>query len=253
MTQSPTGQKVFGSGRLFGTLNGSVSTPNPGIVTQDITIDFKRDPKRLVGQNQMAVNVAAGELVVSGKSNLGGLAGRFFNDLFIGGSLSTGTVTYAQDELLTITTGTTVGGTLANGAALQADLGLYGSTTFVPLIKVSTGSVLTAGQYTLSTVGVLVLSSLDALTGVRATYTYSTVGGQTVSMTNQAMGKTGNFTAVATMLWGTDKSVFSFGNCMATNYSLATKLTDYMRPAFEFDCAVDANGILGSASFAELS
>lgn len=247
-----TGQKVFGSGRFFAVNNNANSTPVPGPVTQDISLDFKRDTKRLYGTNQMAVDVAAGTLVVAGKANVGGLAARMLNDLVIGGGLTTGQITYAQDETLTVLAAAT-SSSIANGAALIQDLGIYGATDGVPLVKGSTSAVLVAGQYAMSTLGVITLSSLDSRTSLKATYSYSTVGGQLVTMTNQAMGKVGNFAAALTMLWGTDKTTINLENCMATDLAYATKLDDYMRPSIGFDCAIGASGNLGTMSFAELS
>ena len=247
-----TGQKVFGAGRFFGVNNVANSTPVPGLVTQDISLDFKRDPKRLYGQKQMAIDVAAGMLVVTGKTNLGGLQARLLNDLVIGGAMTTGQIIYAEDETLTVLAAATAS-SLVNGAALQSDLGIYGATDGVPLVKASTVAVLVAGQYAMSTLGVITLSSLDSRTSLKATYTYSTVGGQLVTMTNQNMGKTGNFAATLTMVYGADKTVLSIGNCMMTDLTYATKLDDFMRPPSGFDVAVQTDGNLGYMSFAELS
>lgn len=250
------GQKIFGAGRFYGTLSSSIATPNPGLVVQDISIDFKRDIKRLYGINQLPVDIASGMLSVTGKLTLGGIAGRFFNDLMIGGSLSTGQVPNIANETVTILAAAT-SATLANGAAMQADLGIYGATDGVPLVKASTVAVLTAGQYAISTLGVITFSSLDARTSLKASYLYSTAGGQTVNMLNQPMGKTGGFQAVAAFLWGTDKATITLPNCISSDYGMASKLDDYMKPAYGFEAAtsIDAagNDTLGTFSFAELS
>lgn len=246
------GQKVFGAGRFYGTNNTANSTPNQFGLAQDVSLDFKRDVKKLYGQSQLAADVASGMLNVTGKVTYGVLSARLFNDLMIGGTLSTGQIPNIVNETITISSGSTTG-TAVNGVGWQADLGVFGSTDNIPLIKASTAAVLTIGQYAVSTLGVYTFSSLDAHTGLKASYLYSTSGGQNVNMANQPMGKTGNFQAVVALLWGTDKGTITLNNCMATDYGLATKLDDYTKPAFGFECATDVNDTLGTFSFAELN
>lgn len=248
------GQRVFGAGRFYGILTTPEnSTPNPFLVTQDISLEFKRDIKRLHGYNQLPVDVAAGMMTITGKVTNGAIAARAFNDLMIGGSLSTGQIPYTAEETLTMTTGSTATVTAANGAAFIQDLGVYGSTDGVPLVKVSTADAVTADQYSVSTLGVYQFSSLAARTSVKASYLYSTSGGQTVTMSNQAMGKTGAFEAVLGFLWGTEKATVDLINCIGSDYSFATKLDDFMRPPFGFEAAAGDDGTLGTFSFAELS
>ncbi len=247
-----TGQKVFGAGRFYGINTNTNSTPVPFHVAQDIDIAFDRDIKKLYGINQLPVDVAAGMLSIKGKVTNGVISARSLNDMMMGGTLSTGQVPNIANETITITTGSTAG-TAVNGAGWQQDLGVYGSTDGVPLTKVSTSAVLTADQYAVTTLGVYTFSSLAARTGLKASYLYSTVGGQTVSMTNQPMGKIGSFAAVIAMLWSADKATINLGNCIASNFGFATKLDDYMRPTFSFEAAADANDTLGTFSFAEIS
>jgi len=247
-----TGQKVFGAGRFYGTNNTANSTPNQFGVAQNVALDLKRDVKKLYGQNQLPVDVSAGMLSVTGKVELGQLQARLMNDLMIGGTLSTGQIPNIANETITISSGSTTG-TAANGAGFNSDLGIYGTTDGVPLIKASTSAVLTIGQYAVSTLGVYTFSSLDAHTSLKASYLYSTSGGQTITMSNQPMGKVGNFQAVIALLWGSDKSSITLPNCMATDYNLASKLDDYMKPGFGFEAATDVNDNLGTFSYAELS
>lgn len=247
-----SGQKIFGAGRFYGILATGVATPNPFHVTQDAALDFKRDIKRLHGVNQLPVDVAAGMLTVVGKVTNGVIAARALNDLMIGGTLSTGQIPNIANESLTITTGSTAS-SLVNGAGLVTDLGIYGSTDGIPLTKVTTGTVASADQYSLTTAGAIQLSSLAARTGLKASYLYSTSGGQQVALTNQPMGKTGGFVAVLAFLWSLDKATVQLNNCIASDYGIATKLDDYTKPVFGFEAAVDATDSLGTFSFAEIS
>lgn len=248
------GQKVFGAGRFYGIATGDL-TPAPFGLTQDMSVDFKRDIKRLYGQNQMPADAASGQLSIVGKVTNGVLSGRAFNDLMVGGTLSTGQTVYSQNETITITTGSTAG-TPVNATALVQDLGLLignGAAAGQPLVRMSTITVLSTGQYSLSTAGAYALSSLESFTQIKATYTYSTIGGQTVTMTNQPMGKIGGFVSVLNMLWGADKTSITLNACIASDYGFATKLDDYNKPTFGFEAFADLNDNLGTFSFAELS
>lgn len=251
------GQKVFGAGRFYGTAlpltTASISTPVPFLVAQDIAVDFKRDIKKLFGQNQLPVDVSAGMLTVTGKVTNGVFSARAFNDMLIGGTLSTGQLPNVANETLTCTTGSTATVAAANGAAFVTDLGIFGATDGVPLVKVSTATAVLADQYSVSTLGVYQFSSLAARTSLKASYIYSTSGGQTVTMTNQAMGRTGGFSAVVAMLWGTEKATITLNNCISSDYGFATKLDDYNKPTFGFEAACDTSDVLGTYSFAELS
>ena len=246
------GQKVFGPGRFYGTNNTANSTPVPLLVTQDVSIDFKRDIKRLYGQNQLPVDVASGQLSVVGKVTAGAVGARVLTDLLLGGTLSTGQIVNVTNETVTILAAAT-SATAANGAGWQADLGIFGATDGVPLVKMSTVAVLVAGQYAVSTLGVFTFSSLDARTSLKSSYFYSTSGGQTVTMANQPSGKVGNFTALVDFLWAPEKATIQLANCMVSDYGLASKLDDYMKPTLGFEAATDVNDNLGTFSFAELT
>lgn len=251
-----TGQKVFGAGRFWGIPSTTNPTVSPFGVAQDVTLDFKRDIKKLFGQNQLPVDAAAGMLSVTGKVNMGVINGRLINDLMIGGTLSTGQVPYIADESGTVA-GTTVGAgtvTAANGAGFQTDLGVYWSSSGIPLTRVSTASTPATGQYNVvAATGVYTFSSLDGNVAVKLSYLYSTVGGQNVAMTNQPMGTIGKFQAVMGWLWGTEKATVNLAACIGSDISYATKLDDYMKPGFGFEAFCDANNSLGTMSFAEIN
>lgn len=256
-----TGQKVFGAGRFYGIPTSANPTPSPFGVVQDMSLDFKRDVKRLHGLNQLPVDVAGGMLTVTGKVTMAVIGGRLINDLLIGGSLTNGTqYPWIADEANTIA-GTTLGTgtfTVANGAGFQLDLGIKNSTGGVPYARVSTSATLSTGQYSVTTAGVYSVSSLEGNIAFKASYLFSTSGGQNVSMTNQPMGKTGNFQAVMDLLWTNiaavqEKASIQLNNCMATDFNMATKLDDYTKPTFGFDAATDATDTLGTISYAELN
>jgi hypothetical protein len=254
---SATGQKIFGAGYFYGVPNVSNPTPTQFLVAQNMSADFKREIKYLYGSDgQIALDNASGKLTVSGKVESGQVNARALNDLVLGTSLANTQLSVQRDETGTVPA---VSGpytiTVANSATWTTDLGVtFAAGTakaFQPLIRVASGP--TTGQYAVAA-GVYTFAAADTTLGVAISYEYTTAtSGQSISMTNQPMGKTGNFTAIMGLNYGTEKCAIQFNNCMSGGMSFATKLDDYMMPSFEYGAAADTNGILGTFSVAEIS
>lgn len=244
------GQKVFGSGRFWGIPVSSAPTPTPFAVPQNITLDFKRDIKRLFGQNQFPVDIASGMLSVVGKVTMGTLNARLLNDLIMSGTLSTGQILPIANE--SVAPSTTTGQiTIANAAGFTLDLGIYQVGTGVPLVEV-VSTAPAAGQYHVTSTGLYTVNIADS-TSMKVSYLYSTTGGQKIAMSNQPMGKIGAFQCVIAYLWGTEQSTIQLNSCMASDYGLATVLDDYQKPSFGFEAATDTSDNLGTMSFAEVN
>lgn len=244
------GQKVFGSGRFWGIPVSAAPTPTPFLVPQNMTLDFKRDIKRLYGQNQLPVDIASGMLSVVGKVTMGTLNGRLLNDLMLGTSLSTGQVNYIANE--SVSPSTTTGQiTIANLATFSLDLGIFQTGTGVPLVEVASTAP-AAGQYHVTSTGLYTVNITDS-TSMKASYLYTLTGGQKISMANQNMGKIGAFQAVMGWLWGTEQATIQLNSCMASDYGLATVLDDYNKPSFGFEAATDTSDVLGTFSYAEVN
>lgn len=249
------GQKVFGAGQFWGIPTSSGPTPSQFYVPQNISLDFKRDIKRLFGQNQLPVDIASGTLSVVGKVTMGTLNARLLNDLMLGASLSTGQVPYIARE--TVVASSTSGAFNVANAIWSLDLGLLNSANGIPLVRTLSTAPASTGQYYVTSSGGYIINATDAaaLLSLRVSYLYSDAanGGQKVSMTNQAMGKIGAFQAVIGYLWGTEKASIQLNSCMASDYGLNTVLDDYTKPAFGFEAACDTSDVLGTMSFAEVN
>lgn len=253
MTQSATGQKVFGSGYFYAVPNIAAPTPTPFGAAQSISIDFKRDLKYLHGTSQLPIESASGKVTVSGKVELATVNGRLINDLLLGGSMASGESLVARLEAHSIpgTGPYTVTIVPPSSGTFLQNLGVKYSATQVPLVAVASGPA--QGQYSL-TGGVYTFNSADAGAGLFIDYAYTiTASGQVVTMSNQAMGKTGNFTTVVSMLFGTEQNTIQLNNCMSGGWSLATKQDDFAHPSFDYGAATDANDNLGTMSFAQVA
>ena len=252
MSNSATGQKVFGSGYFYGVPTAANPTPTAFGAAQNMSADFKRDIKPLWGTNQLPIEIASGKLTVTGKVEMATLNGRLVNDLLLGTTLAAGETIVQRNELGAVPSPSgpyTI--TVANSATWTVDLGVVNSTTFVPLVRVASGP--TTGQYSVAA-GVYTFAAADAGNILKISYEYTqTSSGQTVIMTNQPMGKVGNFQAVMSFNFGSEKSTLQFNNAMSSGFSLATKLDDYMMPSFDFGCGTDATDTLGTFSFAEVN
>jgi hypothetical protein len=244
--------RTFGAGRFFGINNVSAPTPMRSITTQDQSVDFKRSTKSLFGEKQFAAEIAAGEMQVTGKVTMGGLNARMFADLLFGDGSTTGQILQADRESGTIPAATTYTVTVANSANFTTDLGVVyatGANAGKPLVCVSAAPA--AGQYSVAA-GVYTFAAADAGANVKLSYLYTqATSGETIAMTNQDQGPTGNFTSVMAMLYGTNQNILTLNNSIATDGGIATKGSDFAKPTFGFECATDSNDQLGTFSFAQ--
>ena len=246
------GKKIFGAGRFFGINNVTNPTPARFGVPQDISVSFKRAVKSLFGENQLAADVASGELTVSGKVTLGTVNPRIYTDLVFGDAGSTGQIIEADKESGTLTS---FAYTVANATNFVTDCGVVNATTGVPYACVASGSEVAGKSYSLgtgATKGKYTFASAETGTNFKFSYLYnSTTTGETVTLANQPMGKTGNFTAVNIFPWGSEQDVLVLNSCMGSDAELSTKAGDYGKPTFAYEASSDVNDILGTFTFAE--
>lgn len=253
MTQSATGQKIFGSGYFYAKPNAANPNPTAFGATQNMSVDFKRDLKYLHGTNQLPIESASGKVTVSGKVELATVNGRLINDLLLGGSMATGETQLVQNEAHPIppTGPYTITITPPNSGTFVDVWKIKYAATNVPLVQVASGPV--SGQYSY-TGAVFTFAAVDEGLSISFDYDYSQVAtGQVLTMSNQAMGKTGNFAALMAMNFGTEQNTIQLNNCMSGGWSLATKLDDYAMPSFEYGAATDTNDNLGTMSFAQVN
>ena len=247
MTQAKGGQFIFGPGKFYAIPNVTVPTPISFGVPQNMEVDFKRDIKRLFGENQLPVDIASGELAVTGKATMGTAQGDIVAQLLMGVTPTPGQEPWISKEAGTSSSLNVI--TVANSTAFDTDLGVIDVASGVPMTRVASTAPTSleyyeaAGVYTLSSAGV----------AAKVSYLYTAAGGQIVNMTNQPMGKTGNFQSVMAWLWSTEKMTIQLNNCMASDFGMQTVLDDYTKPTFGFEAGTDTNDTLGFMSFAEIN
>lgn len=255
MSFSLTGKKIFGSGRFFGINNVTTPTPARFMVPQDMSIDFKRQTKSLFGENMFAEDVASGEASVTGKVTYAATSARVFGDLVFGDTASsaTGQVMEADNELGTLTSHAYTALNVSDTPI--TDLGVVNTTNGQRYVRVASAPA--AGVSYSFSAGTWTFNAAETGTTFKFSYLYTLSStGETLTLTNQPMGRVGGFTGVMIFPWTNqsnvvEQDILTLNNCISSDSTIASKLGDYAKPTFGFDAAVDVNETLGTFSFAE--
>lgn len=232
---------AFGSGNLYLTPFGAAAAANPTPtrigVLQDVSVDFNGNIKELFGQGQFAVAVRRGQVKIQCKAKFAQFLAKPINDTFFGAAITATQELIADSEFHAA--GTTV--TVTHATNPIVDYGVVDAVTGVPLALVPTGPA--AGQYSvvLST-GVYTLgTTTDA---VQISYGYPTTAGQAFTVANTNIGATPQFTATFNaydLAAGTQITVALLA-CVASKFTLATKIEDFMVPEFDFSAFANNAG-----------
>ena len=248
-----SGKPTFGAGRVFLTGNYTNPTPCRASTPQSQSIDFKRKVESLFGENQLAVAVAAGQMEVTGKVEFSKTVARIFADILFGDGSTTGSYLESDQEAGTIPGSSSYIVTVVNSATWLFDLGVRNATTGVIYTCVASGTEVAGKSYSVAA-GVYKFAAGDANGNVLISYGYSSAtAGESIVLANQLQGLTGNFQAVHTLPWGTETDMFVFYNCIAGSTSLSAKNGGFGNTSLDYTAAVNGNGQLGIATFAEIS
>lgn len=249
MGNSITGKKIFGAGRFFGINNVSNPTPMRAYVPQDQSIDFKLSTKSLVGENRLPVDVAAGDMSVTGKVTLGANSARLFSDLLFAIGSSSGQILEQEQEAGTIPGSTAYTVTVANSSTWTTDLGVTLAADGTVFTRVASAPA--AGQYSVAA-GVYTFAAADANKNVKISYLYTQSStGEKLTITNSLQGPAGAFTGVMVFPYGSDQDVLTLNKCIPSEGGISTKQGDYAKPTLGFMAATDSSDTLGTFSFAQ--
>lgn len=255
MTTALSGKPTFGAGRAFMIGNYANPTPVRALVPQNQSIDFKRKVESLFGEKQLAVEVGAGEMEVSGKVEFGKTNARLFSDILFGAGSTTGSYLEADGEAGTVPAASTYVVTVANAANFLFDLGVVNAATGAIYSVVAAGSEVAGASYSVGSganKGKYTFASGDANANVKISYAYSqSSAGETIVLANQSQGKTGNFQAVHVLPWGAEQDMFVFYNCIASSSGISAKKSGFGSSTLDYTVAVNSNDQLGVATFAE--
>jgi len=190
---------------------------------------------------------------VTGKVEYGKTVARVLSDLLFGSGSATGNYMEADKEADSVPAVSTYVITVANAATFLFDLGVVNATTGAIYTCVASGSEVAGKSYSLTAAtGVYKFAALDASTNVYISYAYSvSTAGETVTLGNQLQGQVGTFQAAHVLPWGAEQDMFVFYNCLAGSSSLSAKKSGFGNSTLDYTAAVNNNGQLGVATFAE--
>jgi hypothetical protein len=243
-------QLSFGAGFIFGVRTDVAnSTPVPLGVLQDTSIEFSGDFKALYGGQKLPVAFARGKEKIAGKSKFARINARLFNDLYFGQTMNAGQTLTAIGEAANVPGSIAYTITAANAANFQTDLGVFYAATGLPFSKVAAAP--TAGQYSVSAVGVYTFAVADASAAVQLCYTYTATGGQTITISNQNMGAIPTWKGIFTTAYSGKTFTLSLNYCATQKLNFATKQDDWTIPEMDWEGGADIFGIAGYMSLAE--
>jgi hypothetical protein len=232
-------QYNFGTGRLFLTPVGGGAPTEFGAI-QDVSVNISGATKQLYGAYGYPLDTGRGKQKIEGKASFGQVDPVLYNALYFGGAVVTGEVLAAFNEAGTIPT-TPFQVTVANAATFKSDLGVYFSTTGLPLLQVASGPV--AGQYSVSAGGVYTFSTTDTAKAVVINYLYNSAAtGKTMSQTNPLMGSIPTFQLILADQSKGKSSTLTLYSCTSSKLDFPFKMDDYMLASFDFAAQDDGTG-----------
>lgn len=219
-------QYVFGTGQLYSMPVGGGAPLRWGAL-QDVSVDFSGDTKMLYGQYQFALDVARGKAKVEWKASSANIDVNAFNQVYFGGTLVTGSeLKQVFNESGTIPT-TPFQITVVNAANFKMDLGVYFSTTGLPLKQVPSAPA--TGQYSVSAAGVYTFNTADTTKVVLINYMWESAStGASLTITNQLMGATPKFQMVLSQVYNAQTFTMVLYSNVADKLSLPLKQDDYL-------------------------
>jgi hypothetical protein len=246
-------QFAFGSGTLIGKRTDIAGTPPALLGTlQDVSLDFDRKIEMLLGQYNMAVAAGGGEFKIAGKAKFARLQATQINNLFLGQTLTSGSmVEMTTGETDTVTAAAV---SVANGATFLEDFGVFYASSGAQLVPVAASP--TQGQYIApSGSGTYTFNSADNGAAVVIYYSYSIASGNKITLANQLTGPLPLFEVSLKETFnyfGTNKDiVVKLNACVAPKLSLPFSSQKFTVAEFDFQAIADASNNIGTISLTE--
>jgi len=237
----------FGSGTLVALPSKTNPTPAPFGILQDVKLSISFDEKLLHGQRQFALKAARGKAKGTWDCKSAQFRAQAINDIFTNGTLATGQDLTAQAELHTPNGSYQI--TASFFSTYGEDLGVRSALTGAQFSRVA--STPAVGQYTVCSItGVYTFNSAD--TGaVAIDYTYTTAGGNEITINNQLMGDIPFFEMVFNGDYEGNQVQLHLVKAYATKWDLPTKLDDFTIQDWSGGFIANDAGIVGYLSFTE--
>lgn len=248
---------AFGPGILIAQRT-DITTPAPINIgfAQEFSIEIAGTVKQLYGQKQYPLAAARGTIKATGKFKAAVISGYAWNAMMFGETAFTsGGITWNVDSTYSVPATSAFTVQVASSTTFEADLGIKYSSNGLPFQRVAGGSE-AAGKYSVSAAGLYTFASADLSATLKITYTTTTASGQSLIVTNKAIGNTPTFQLdyYTSLNQPTAKPFVCrvYSNVMAKQ-GLPFKLEEFAIPEFEFDIFANASDQVFDFVFPELS
>lgn len=242
-------QFLFGAGVFWGTpltdaSGATIANPTPvqlGVM-QEISIDISFETKELYGQNQFPVAVGRGKGKMAGKAKHAQLSGLGVNALVFGQTVTNGMTDDYYDVAGSAIPASPYQVTITapNSGTWSADLGVRDANG-VPMTRVASAPA--TGQYSVAA-GVYTFASADTGKTVFISYQYTATSTTAKKSTvkNLLMGQAPAFKGDLYLPYNGKSLIVTIPKCIASKFTIATKLDDFVVPEFDFSGFADESG-----------
>lgn len=243
-------QYNFGVGTIVGKRTDVTGKPPSFLgVIQDIEIDLDQQIKELYGQYKMPVDVAPGQLKITGKAKFARIQASTIDNLLLGEGVTSG----AGLDMATAEVHTPVGTTftVTNGATFLEDFGLFYAATGVQLVPVVSAPI--QGQYIpgVAATGTYTIAAADENTALNVYYSFTVTTLNSIVASNQLMGTGPVFELFAAQLYNGKKINIKLNACRGSKLTLPFKNADYTIMDFDFTAFADASNNWGTIAVTE--
>ena len=240
-------QLSFGSGNVFAVPVSGLTdqTPVQFGTLQDVSFDFSFTMKDLMGQYQFPVATARSAGKITGKAKYANFSARSFNLVFGATVTNAGQNNVSATEAGAVPASTTYTVTAANSATFVTDLGVLYASTGRAFAKVASAPA--AGQYSVSA-GVYTFAAADASAAVLLNYTYTTMTGNKIAISNQLAGVQPTVKLVLNEGYNSQFTEIELNSVIFSKLALGFKNEDWTVPELDFSVFADAANNIGSFS-----
>lgn len=247
---------VFGPGILIATRT-DVTVPSPINVgyVQEFSIEAAGTTKQLYGQKQYPLVSARSTIKATGKFKNAVVSGLAMNTLFYGEtSFATGGIAWNVDSTYSVPATTAYTVSVGSSSSFDADLGVRYSTSGLPFQRVAAASE-AAGKYSRSG-NVYTFAAADASAALKITYSATQTSGQSLIITNKAIGNTPTFQLDYYTNLNQPASkpfIVRLFAAIGGKHTMQFKLEDFMIPEFDYELFANDSDQVFEVFFPEVS
>ncbi|MDD1679310.1 MAG: hypothetical protein LUO93_09055 [Methanomicrobiales archaeon] len=229
----------YGIGFVSARPSGSNPTPVVFGLIKKMSAKMNQKIDMLYGSLKFPEEAAAGASTIEGSIDFHRVGSRTFAAILSGAAVTTGIKTGVNGENGQVATNTF---TVAHGANMYEDLGVFNTVTGLWMVRGSTASG--AGIYAVNeTTGVYTFNAADSNPLCKFYYSYTEAGvGETVTLTNDQMGTVPVFELAFFTQFGTRKRGLKLPAVVFEGLSLDFGSEEWMKASVNYHAMADSTG-----------